>query len=111
MVVNDKEQNVNVTLPSDSIYQVAVAANTDLGSSGMVWSTCTILHDKGRCSFEKSFLRAKHGLSWRFVTFTVTNTIRKFRMDMVSSRSLRVSWRFDCSKRIRGYKIAYCSLR
>ncbi len=45
--MSKNEQSVNVTLPADTVYQVAVAANTELASSGMVWSTCTILHDKG----------------------------------------------------------------
>jgi len=46
IVVNKSDQSVNISLPSDNVYQVAVAANTDSFSSGMVWSTCTILHDK-----------------------------------------------------------------
>ena len=37
----------NVTLETDGIYQFAVAANSGRKSSGMIWATCTILHDKG----------------------------------------------------------------
>lgn len=36
-----------MTLPTTDIYQFAVSANTRAYSSGMVWATCTILHNKG----------------------------------------------------------------
>ncbi len=40
-------RTLNVTLPTSDVYQFAIAANTRAVSSGMVWATCTILHDKG----------------------------------------------------------------
>ena len=41
------ETAVNLTMPTDEVYQVAMSANDEAGiSSGMVWTTCTILHDK-----------------------------------------------------------------
>ena len=45
--VGNETRTLNVTLPTENIYQFAVAANTARYSSGMVWATCTILHNKG----------------------------------------------------------------
>jgi len=47
MSVSSSTQSVNVTLPTENVYQFAVSANTDKFSSGMVWVTCNILHNKG----------------------------------------------------------------
>ena len=47
--VGNETRTVNITLPTENIYQFAVAANTLEYSSGMVWATCTILHNKGSC--------------------------------------------------------------
>ena len=39
----------NISLPTNHVYQMSIAANTKSGySSGMVWASCTILHDKGK---------------------------------------------------------------
>ena len=43
----------NITLPTSDVYQFAVSANTHEASSGMVWATCTILHDRVSCVNEK----------------------------------------------------------
>lgn len=37
----------NITVPEDKIYQFAIAANSKTESSGMVWSSCTVIHNKG----------------------------------------------------------------
>ena len=44
--VPSSTRSYNVTLPSENVYQFAVAANTEKYSSGMVWATYTILHNK-----------------------------------------------------------------
>lgn len=47
-----------MTLPTPDVYQFAVAANADRVSSGMIWATCTILHDKGDRTMIISLLTA-----------------------------------------------------
>ena len=47
LTVPRNEKIVNITLPTSDIYQFAVAANAQDRSSGMIWATCTILHNKG----------------------------------------------------------------
>ena len=37
----------NITVPEDKIYQFAIAANSKTESSGMVWASCTVIHNKG----------------------------------------------------------------
>ena len=49
--VGTDTRTVNITLPTENIYQFAVAANTLDLSSGMVWATCTVLHNKGLSNF------------------------------------------------------------
>lgn len=40
---------INVTLPVDKVYQIALSANSNsLSSSGMVWAYCTLLSGKGK---------------------------------------------------------------
>ena len=80
---------MNISLPSNNVYQFAVAANTKNFSSGMVWSTCTILHNK---------------LVAKLKTVTV---------DVVRKTSMVVRWRLDCSDRVgivTGYKVVYCPI-
>lgn len=36
----------NITVPDETIYQFAISANTDTQSSGMVWASCTVIHNK-----------------------------------------------------------------
>ena len=46
-VVDASHRSVNITLPTDHVYQFAVGSNSyQTISSGMVWTTCTVLHDK-----------------------------------------------------------------
>lgn len=52
-MIHDQSSNVvtktfiaNLKLPTDDIYQMAVAANTADYSSGLVWATCTIIQNK-----------------------------------------------------------------
>lgn len=37
----------NITVPTNDVYQFAVAADSWNISSGMVWSTCTRMHNNG----------------------------------------------------------------
>ncbi|XP_025262326.1 cytokine receptor-like isoform X1 [Camponotus floridanus] len=78
----------NITVPNpNKIYQFAISANANEGSSGMVWSSCTVIRSKelGRMKF-----------IW----------INRFGLDFIE-----VAWYFDCSDRIgviKEIKTYYC---
>ncbi len=83
------QRSVNITLPTNNVYQFAVAANTETYSSGMVWATCTILHNK------------------------VIGKLKTVSVDVVEKDSMTIRWRLDCSDRVgivRGYRIEYCPI-
>ena len=89
LTVGKNNHTVNVTLPTDNVYQFAVASNTLDYSSGMSWATCTILHNK------------------------VVGKLKTVSVDVVTKDSMVVRWRLDCTDRVgivTGYKIAYCPL-
>ena len=71
------------------MYQFAVAANTEKYSSGMVWATCTILHNK------------------------VVGKLKTVTVDLVKKNSMLLRWRLDCSDRVgivTGYAVSYCPI-
>ena len=74
--VSSSTRSYNVTLPSENVYQFAVAANTEKYSSGMVWATCTILHNK------------------------VVGKLKTVTVDVVKKESMLLRWRLDCSDRV-----------
>lgn len=37
----------NITVPDNEIFQFAISANTHNASSGMVWASCTVIHNRG----------------------------------------------------------------
>jgi cytokine receptor domeless len=79
----------NITLDKDGVYQFAVSANAPGRSSGMVWATCTILHNK------------------------VVGKLKTVAVDVVVRDSMKVSWRLDCSDRVGivvGYRISFCEI-
>jgi len=79
-----------IPLPDSENYQLAVAANTEDYSSGMVWSTCTIIKNK------------------------VVSKVKDVRVDNTGDNFALVRWRLDCSDRGRvvvGYQIEYCPLK
>ena len=73
LTVDKNNHTVNVTLPTDNVYQFAVAANTLEYSSGMSWATCTILHNK------------------------VVGKLKTVTVDVVTKHSMVVRWRLDCT--------------
>ena len=81
--------SLNVTVPTENVYQFAVAANTPTYSTGMIWATCTILHNK------------------------VVGKLKTVTVDVVKKDSMLVRWRLDCTDRIgivSGYKVVYCPI-
>jgi len=76
-----------IQLPDSENYQLAVAANTEHFSSGMVWSTCTIIKTK------------------------VFSKVKSVSIDDIDDHSALIRWRLDCSDRGRivvGFKVEYC---
>ena len=88
-VVPKTKLSLNVSLPDNKVYQFAVSANTQTSSSGMVWATCTILPDKR------------------------IGKLKTVNVDVVKKRSMKVSWKLDCSDRIgvvTGYQAVFCKV-
>lgn len=80
----------NITVPdSRKVYQFAISANTDRASSGMIWASCTVLHNK------------------------VVGKMKTVWINHIDSTVIEVGWKLDCSDRIgivEGFKIYYCPI-
>lgn len=80
-----------MTVPHpDKIYQFAISANTEAGSSGMVWASCTVIHNK------------------------VIGRMKSVWINNIGSYFIEVGWKLDCSDRIgivEGFKIYYCPIK
>ena len=89
-VVDATHRSVNITLPTNHVYQFAVAANSyETISSGMVWTTCTVLHDK------------------------VLGRLKPVAVEKLEATRMLISWNLDCSDRVgvvTGYQISYCAI-
>ncbi len=104
----------NVTLQKDGIYQFAVAANSKRLSSGMVWATCTILHDKGSHLYAKANVICLFHRIMYYLLFSVVGKLKTVSIDVADKDALKVRWRLDCSDRVgivTGYKISYCEVQ
>ncbi|XP_046405869.1 cytokine receptor-like isoform X2 [Ischnura elegans] len=87
--VSSDTRIINITVPEDKIYQFAISANRKSASSGMVWASCTVLHNKAVGKM-KSVWKADQGST--FIT---------------------LGWKLECSDRIglvEGYRIYYCPI-
>lgn len=79
----------NITVPEDKIYQFAIAANSKTESSGMVWASCTVIHNK------------------------VLGKMRSVWINRIGSTFIEVGWKLECSDRIgevEGFRIYYCPI-
>ncbi|XP_043508865.1 cytokine receptor [Frieseomelitta varia] len=80
----------NMTVPDpDKVYQFAISANTNRGSSGMVWASCTVIHNK------------------------VVGKMKSVWINRIGSDYIEVGWKLDCSDRIgivEGFNIYYCPI-
>ncbi|KMQ98366.1 cytokine receptor [Lasius niger] len=80
----------NITVPDpNKVYQFAISANTNRGSSGMIWSSCTVIHTK------------------------VLGKMKSVWINRIGSDFIEVGWKLDCSDRIgivEGFKIYYCPI-
>lgn len=80
----------NITVPDPSkVYQFAISVNTERGSSGMIWLSCTVIHNK------------------------VLGKMKSVWINRIGSRFIEVGWKLDCSDRIgiiEGFNIYYCPI-
>ncbi|EZA53737.1 hypothetical protein DMN91_008451 [Ooceraea biroi] len=80
----------NMTVPNpDKVYQFAISANTAKGSSGMIWASCTVIHNK------------------------VVGKMKSVWINRIGSDFIEVGWKLDCSDRIgivEGFNIYYCPI-
>ncbi|KZC12905.1 Cytokine receptor [Dufourea novaeangliae] len=80
----------NMTVPDpNKVYQFAISANTNKGSSGMVWASCTVIHNK------------------------VVGKMKSVWINRIGSDFIEVGWKLDCSDRIgivEGFNIYYCPI-
>lgn len=80
----------NMTVPDPhKVYQFAISANHKYASSGMVWASCTVIHNK---------LVGKMKSVW---------------INRIGSDYIEVGWKLDCSDRIgvvEGFNIYYCPI-
>ncbi|KAJ9579351.1 hypothetical protein L9F63_024541 [Diploptera punctata] len=78
-----------IEVPDNKIYQFAISANTKNGSSGMVWASCTVIHNK------------------------VVGKMKSVWINSIAATSIEVGWKLDCSDRIgtvQGFNIYYCPI-
>ncbi|KAI4504019.1 hypothetical protein M0802_000490 [Mischocyttarus mexicanus] len=80
----------NMTVPNAKlVYQFAISVNTNKGSSGMVWSSCTVIHNK------------------------VVGKMKSVWINHIDSDFIDAGWKMDCSDRIgiiEKYTIYYCPI-
>ncbi|XP_043487260.1 uncharacterized protein LOC122514466 [Polistes fuscatus] len=80
----------NMTVPNAKlVYQFAISVNTKKGSSGMVWSSCTVIHNK------------------------VVGKMKSVWINHIDSDYIDAGWKMDCSDRIgiiEKYTIYYCPI-
>ncbi|XP_039299117.1 cytokine receptor isoform X1 [Nilaparvata lugens] len=81
--------NYSITVPSDTIYQFAVSAETISQSSNLVWASCTIIRNQ-------------------------VSKIKNMWVTDVGSTYIVLNWKLECSDRvgqIKGYLIQYCEAK
>ncbi|XP_066996548.1 cytokine receptor [Anabrus simplex] len=79
----------NITVAEEKIYQFAISANSKYASSGMVWASCTVLHNKD------------------------PGTMKSVWINRIGSTFIEVGWKLECSDRIgiiSGFQIHFCPI-
>lgn len=77
----------NITVKEEYITQFAISANNATSSSGMVWATCTLIHNK------------------------LITKIKEVWINSVGSTFIELGWKLDCADRsdsVAGYVIYFC---
>lgn len=88
-VVSVNTTEYNISLDESQSPQFAISANSNIGSSGMIWATCTLTHNQS---------------IGKMKTVWINN---------VGSNFIEVGWKLDCSDRIMsvdGFIIYYCPI-
>ena len=79
-----------MTVPDPKkVYQFAISANTKHASSGMVWASCTVIHNR------------------------VASKMKSVWINKIGSDYIEVGWKLDCSDRVgivEGFNIYYCPI-
>lgn len=82
-------QIINITVPEEKIYQFAISANSEEASSGMVWASCTVIHNKA------------------------VGKMKSVWINLSGTTFIEVGWKLECSDRIglvQGFRIYYCPI-
>ena len=80
----------SLNLDPDKEYRLAVAADTELGSSGLVWSSCVVINNR------------------------MTSTVRNLAEEARGETWVSVRWSLPCSERggaVLGYNVTWCRAR
>ncbi|KAK9680081.1 Fibronectin type III domain [Popillia japonica] len=86
-VVPATTRDHNITVIEEYTTQFAISANNATSSSGMVWASCTLIHNK------------------------LITKIKDVWINSMGSRSIQLGWKLDCADRsdsVAGYIIYYC---
>ncbi|XP_046745303.1 cytokine receptor-like [Diprion similis] len=90
ITVTPNTKTYNITVPDETkLYQFAVAANTDRGSSGMAWAPCTVIHN------------------------SVIGKMNSIWVNNVDSSLIEIGWKLKCSDRtdsVNGFILYYCPI-
>lgn len=118
----------NVTVSDyKKVYQFAISANSQSlprnsfsslykpTSSGMVWASCTVMHNTGTeiNGFITHWIKSNIMLVYLyyFYIFLVVGKIKNVWVNIIGSTFMELRWKLDCSDRINsvlGFRIFYC---
>lgn len=88
-ILQSHVKNFSVNVRTNEIYQFAISANTEEGSSGMVWAACTVLSTQNEGKLKTVWIAT------------------------VGPTFMEVGWKLDCSDQIGSvgsYIIYYCPI-
>ncbi|KRT84462.1 Fibronectin domain-containing protein [Oryctes borbonicus] len=88
IVVPATTREYNITVKEEYTTQFAISANNGSSSSGMVWATCTLIHNN-----------------------KLISKIKEVWINRVGSTFIELGWKLDCADRsdnVAGYVIYYC---
>ncbi|EFA12822.1 cytokine receptor [Tribolium castaneum] len=89
-VVSSNTTSKTMIVEKNKIFQFAISANTHNGSSGMLWASCTVIHNKNMGKMKNVWINS------------------------VGSTFIEVGWKLDCADRIgsvEGYVVYYCPIK
>jgi hypothetical protein len=127
MHIPSSESCYNITVSDHTkIYQFAISSNSQISqrnslnsiyqppisSSGMVWASCTVLHNKSRRNIFYLYINLIFLIfNMCIFFFLVVGKIKNVWVNIISSTHMELRWKLDCSDRIGavlGFRIYYC---